>query len=552
MPCKLLEDEELPTLEEFNQSPEPSAHPVLIATRMLTLAMHLQTYREDDREGAAKLSMDPTKMMEQMVEAVGTSVCGDDELVGTLEGLQCLIHKAVFLSNNGSLRRAWLDLRRCIAVAQLLNLHVPNRCAAKALDPNNKAVPQIMWFRIIYIHHFISLLLGLPQGAWEGGGSITEAKWATAHHPIEHYGYLHSCITLRILNRNAADPFFQNLAMTQEIDIEIQKAASIMPPRWWQIPNISDTMSDKELFWTVLRMTTQFFHFHLLNQLHLPYILRSVPTDAYHCRRVICVTASRELLTRFIRFRSVSRIGFCCRTADFFALLAAITLLIAHIDSRRLDPNVNFLAHQRLSDRGLVEEALDCMAELSQRSKDMLSRCSADVLRRLLYIEADGPSWRAESIPSSPAPPADGDGAGDDDTLHIHVPYFGTVRIAREGTICMATEGPANETAGHHSGGVEATGTTLAESLAVGSAPGGRHEPGDAWAAPVHAQGLAPGLPSLHQPGQQLSYQNASDPYLIADAEEWAFQGVDAAFFDNLRRGADLSNYDLTGFENIG
>lgn len=83
-----------------------------------------------------------------------------------------------------------------------------------------------------------------------------------------------------------------------------------------------------------------------------------------------CVNASREVLLRFIMFRGNNKNNFCCRTVDFFALMAAITLLLAHLDSHRFSQTSNLLAHQYLSDRAMIEQA--------QVNMDQISRVNGD------------------------------------------------------------------------------------------------------------------------------------------------------------------------------
>lgn len=79
------------------------------------------------------------------------------------------------------------------------------------------------------------------------------------------------------------------------------------------------------------RLVDQMFHYSLLNKLHTPHMLRSSTEHKYS--KIMCVNASRELLSRFIMFRSLNQIASSFRVMDFLALMAGLTLLLAHLDS---------------------------------------------------------------------------------------------------------------------------------------------------------------------------------------------------------------------------
>ncbi|OCK73485.1 hypothetical protein K432DRAFT_473492, partial [Lepidopterella palustris CBS 459.81] len=80
---------------------------------------------------------------------------------------------------------------------------------------------------------------------------------------------------------------------------------------------------------------------------------------------ITCANASREILNRFIAYRNVNHVALYFQPVDFTALTAVLTLLLAHLDihlslSQGDSTPVakNFLAHQRLSDRILLEQVL--------------------------------------------------------------------------------------------------------------------------------------------------------------------------------------------------
>jgi hypothetical protein len=166
-----------------------------------------------------------------------------------------------------------------------------------------------------------------------------------------------------------------------------------------------------DLFWNTRRLFAQVLHYNLLNQLHLPYMLRSSSAEReYEYSRITCVNASREVLSRFITLRSFNGIAYSCRTVDFLALMVTMTLLLAHLDNH-LSEAENFLAHQYHSDRAMIEQVQENMKEVNRLNSDALSAQSADLLRRLLTIEvetADGYPRGARRVSLQEAEPENG------------------------------------------------------------------------------------------------------------------------------------------------
>jgi hypothetical protein len=136
-------------------------------------------------------------------------------------------------------------------------------------------------------------------------------------------------------------------------------------------PNLDITSTDSQaLFWNTRRLFAQVLHYNLVNQLHLPYMLRSSSAQRkYEYSLIACVNASHEVLSRFITLRSFNGIAYSCRTVDFLALMAAMTLLLAHLDSH-LSETVNLLAHQYHSDRTMIEKVQENMKDVNRLNSD--------------------------------------------------------------------------------------------------------------------------------------------------------------------------------------
>ncbi|KAK0632860.1 hypothetical protein B0T14DRAFT_416218 [Immersiella caudata] len=407
----------------------PDAHPVEVARRLLLLGTFLQGAT---KESIKRLNTKP----HLLVETANRLVTSNDDLVSSLEGIECLMMEAMFYNNAGNLRRAWITHRRAVAIAQIIGLHrgsSPTRTKAIDIGVQDRISPEHMWCRLVMTDRYLSLMLGLPQASTENPFCSPEALASCT--PLERMERLESTAGGRILQR--ANP--RDLAETLEVDKLLQDAASLMPPQWWLIPQISDLVGDGEkALVETLRLMSHFMHYYLLAQLHLPYLLNPSWHQKYDYSRITAVNASREILLRFVAFGG-SEASAYCRGIDFLAFIASTVLALAHIDARRRRRAgaayvLDFLAHQRQGDRGLLERTLSCMENIARGGDDALAGSLSDVLRELLAVEAGtskGAMYLA-NVASLETAELELSGLDESNLLKIHIPYFGTVTIEKE------------------------------------------------------------------------------------------------------------------------
>ncbi|KAL4796961.1 hypothetical protein BDV19DRAFT_360158 [Aspergillus venezuelensis] len=555
----------LQTPETLLTTPDSSMHPVLIARYMLQLALFLQHLPPYFHKDIIGLSEPPRAIMERLADVAIYHVTTNEDLIGSIESLECIMLESSYQVNIGNLRRSWVAGRRAIGVAQLIGIHRPdNQTRHKTLDPRTQHNPQIMWLRIMNLDRHLCLLLGLPEGSADQS-MASEIRLANDC-PMGRLEHLHCVIMSRVLKRNAAKPSDRDLADTRAIDLELQKAAGSLPSKWWLAPKFDNATTDLQaVFWDTRRLVLQICHYNLLNQIHLPYMLRPSSEDRpYEYSRITCVNASREVLSRYNSLRSFNHIAYSCRTVDFIAVMAAMTLLLAHMDGYQ-DGADNLLANQYLSDRGIIEQVQEHMNEMNRLNSDELSAQSADLLKALLAIDMEkGPrrvsvrdagvgrtSWQGGLIQEEP----EGEEEKEEGVVRVHVPYFGIIRIVRD---APTKRQPATTTTNDSDSQLRLSSLTHASTLT----PPANNTPnplsftvGDiaasheftapfAYQHPHHQQQQQyqtnlpdPGLALTSSPLMQGGF-----PELAADGEDWAFQGVDMAFFESIMRniGGDI------------
>jgi hypothetical protein len=246
-----------------------------------------------------------------------------------------------------------------MSLAQFMGLHRGTPRALKILDPQTRASCPVIWSRIVYAERYLSLLLNVPSG-------ISDNSFASEDNMIgatstERLDKVHAVISGLIMARNEAGAYNEYTA-TQKIDFDLQRAANSVPAKWWLPPDLDVGMPVSELIIDVIRAQTQIIHYNLLTILHLPYMLRNTSEARYDYSKMTCINASREALSRYIAFRAIVRVVYCCRLVDFCAFTASLTLLLEHISSHR-NASGDHLAHERLGNRALVEKAMDTMDE---------------------------------------------------------------------------------------------------------------------------------------------------------------------------------------------
>jgi hypothetical protein len=505
----------------------PGVHPVLIARHMLHLASFLQHLHPDLHDEIRGLSEPPSVMRERLAEMAIRLVTTRDQFVGSVEFLECIMIQSLYEANCGHLRRSWMTARRAMAIAQSMGFHQSGaRLQYQILHPDTKTYPHFMWFRIVFYDRQMCLLLGMPEGSPDRTmGSDTMLAQDT---PIGRLERQHCVVMSRLLERNHADRVIcSDYALIQDLDRELHRSARTLPSPWWLTPNLSKEQKKEALFWDMRRLSAQLCHYNLLNQLHLPYLLRHSDERKYDYSQITSVNASREILSRFIMLRRWNRVAFSCRTIDFIALMAAITLLLAHLDRYRSPQVDNFLAAQALGDRAMIEQAQEHMEELDRLNADPLSARSARLLRRLLAIEAraaDGEDLhsaqavRVQNPENEPQPEAT-----HSDDKNVYIPYFGLIQAAGE-IVSAAAAHPSTSTVVPR----RPEGPVQTRPAAAATAP-----PRPAPSNNVHSL-----------PGFFVSDVLSNDPMQLfeypgmAGGEDGTFQDIDFAFLDNLVRGA--------------
>lgn len=131
----------------FNVAEVAMRHPTSIARTLLYLAVCLQQLDPDFDSNQLHLYPTPEARMERYITTVQALVTSDDEMVSTMDGLECLSLLGLYQINAGNPRRAWLTFRRALNISQLMGLQTKKGASI----PGGKE----MWHQIIQADRYL-------------------------------------------------------------------------------------------------------------------------------------------------------------------------------------------------------------------------------------------------------------------------------------------------------------------------------------------------------------------------------------------------------------
>ena len=496
------------------------------------------------REVISKLTKHHHAIMEQLAESTITMVTTNETLLGTLEALESIVLEGYYHINCGNIQRAWTAMRRAVTAAQLLGLHRPGHYRYKVIDRRNDHEPEAIWSSILSMERVLSLLLGLPTSTGTVGITLQDAAFDSTHRcnlPV-----LLGNVTIRILERNQVGSSQHATILTKAIDRELIHIAEMLPPIFWRPCDFVGLRKDSMGAWRENRRAFDHMCYHtLVIQLHLPLVLCPSTIGAQReYSKLACVNASREILTREVTLRTFNPLTFCCQMSDILALIAGMTLVLAHVMSHCGEATDNLLAHQRMVDRATVERALECMDFISELNEDMFAVKCFSVLKELLLIEQDAAQQRNDDQEDHTRRSSHEDDGRN--MVIMTVPcMFGAIKISRGG---IAAAVPLSEEQEHDSitiggiGSVHVDSPKSPDSTTVGDRTAddvvSRTGMAQVYGLTDQQHATQAGKPTVE--GLPTA-QHQTFPESVMTFDEWSANGLDTAFFDDLMGGVDNS-----------
>ncbi|KAK2028352.1 hypothetical protein LX32DRAFT_619102 [Colletotrichum zoysiae] len=527
--CTRANETSLLSSASLLEPPPLGSHPVLVARSLLILATFLQGMPFSSLHHLEQLSVPWHEVMARAMKTARDLVVCNDAMVSSLEGIECIMLDGLYENYAGNLRASWLAARRSVAISQMLGLDrgvKPKSLTASVIEPSD------LWFRLVQFERYLCLMLGLPQSSLEDIYARPDALEGCT--PLDRFHRLCTVASGRLLKRDPSNAY--GAEVNKEIDELLKDASALMPAQWWVAPTFTITpdTGPLERIRETIRFNDHAIYYHLLLQLHFPNVLRPISECGSIYPRTTAVTASREILSRVLSFRATRSARYYCRGIDLIAFLSGTALCLAHIcdapQGVTAQHGFHFLTHQRLSDRGLLEQTLAVMRELLDREKDEIGARVVSLLAYLLPIEEDVASGGEYDVAFSPEA-QDHDDLGyrvrmsDDGTvLRIFLPYFSVIKIQRKG-----------------SGGVELPTSSSTSGCAGGELLLEPRVTSDESSSSTRTGQSSSSTFTAWNDAEQNGSRSADvieQPLIGQEADEdWALENLDFAFLDNFIEG---------------
>ncbi|KAE8327315.1 hypothetical protein BDV39DRAFT_215229 [Aspergillus sergii] len=201
---------------------------------------------------------------------------------------------------------------------------------------------------------------------------------------------------------------------TQTIDAEL---LSISPISVIEDPSILPPGKSMERAQAYAKLMTQLWYYQLIAWLHLPLLLESGTERRYDYSRQSCLEASRHMITCYTSMRRLTANSFCCKSLDFQAFTAAVTLLI-----NMIGPTGR--SHFESNDWPAIETVMTSLETLAEvQPPDKVATRGLSVLRTLKRVAMRNNI--AQSDTSDGLPPMDSQSG----RIKLDIPYFGTISL---------------------------------------------------------------------------------------------------------------------------
>ena len=222
------------------------------------------------------------KTIEKGLKSLDELILSDDELGGTLDGIECFMLQAKYDSNDGRIRRSWNYTRRGLSLAQMLGLHR----RAKNLPPDEALRRESVWKMFYQVDRYMSLLLGLPYGVNRAHTEMDRTVYETP----ESYSFRLGDIAGDVIDRNLNSSPDGNYMQTMQIEGSLVDLANSMPKEWWD-PGINNNGVElgKQLY---DRLLPHFWHHQVRTLLHLPFMLKATQDRRYEYSKIACLESA--------------------------------------------------------------------------------------------------------------------------------------------------------------------------------------------------------------------------------------------------------------------
>ena len=323
----------------------------------------------------------------------------DDGLVGSIEGVDCLLTQVRFYLNAGLPRKAWVIFRRAATFAQLLGTH-----HQRFPDEEPDMYKIGLWLQLFSMDKSLSLLLGLPYMISDFPYKVGSDTRTSHRLPPKLLFMLElGDIAKRVIDRNGQGQRNLSVSETFKLDHDLEQCKLLMPSSWW------NTLPDSSMAIDTVYETSilQFWFHNLRDYIHLPFILKRSTNPKCQHTAFAAIQSSREMIRIYNTLRDANRpIIRLCNAMDFQVLTAALIITLSLLETSSMSD-----AAQDEQDWQTIYGLTYTMSRAAQAMPDSVAAQAVQLLEDLCKLRYDF--------------------AGSNETFHVVLPYFGEIRIRR-------------------------------------------------------------------------------------------------------------------------
>ncbi|KAK3710984.1 hypothetical protein LTR37_010005 [Vermiconidia calcicola] len=424
-------------LAQHHAMQDAAANPMNIAALLISIAITL-VQRPSDALPRLSGIKDSTKYVRQLSEAVEETIVHNDDLAGTITGIETTLLYIRLQLVSTHFRKLWLMLRRVTAFAELIGLP---RAAQRADSTNDQSLlandcsgywtkvnsAAATWKSICAIDRVVGVMFNLPVGTKAYGfpAPLTVMSAQGQVIPGEYNSYL-AIIGSKV--QEIDDAYISQRPETELIEKvfkaeqELRSLSGMTPGNWWILDSKSP-LTDHVL---------QYWYHYMVVRTHLQLALRNGSDSQYMYSFLACSQAARAMAVRYVTLRNLLPPGFFAgRVLDLQALTGAVFLLY-NSQTVTAKQSLETLSANDQPPQELVREMVRTMRSVSDQANGGFARQAVAAICAL------------EELLNRP-------GQSSSHNLSLRIPMLGKINVNRH--LKTAQNAAAALTAKHAAGG---------------------------------------------------------------------------------------------------
>lgn len=372
-----LDAAELETMVQDVINSLHSSNVAAITKTTISLATCIQQLPFGFSLGSAIVPAPLEVLQSSYIQSTETFLSMDDGIIGTIDGIECLLTLVRYYLNAGFPRKGWVIMRRAITFAYLLGGPLSLPASKSALRK------RALWLQMWQLDRSLSLLLGLPYTMTQLPYPVDLDGPASATLPPPmRFSLKNASIATRIIDRNRNQ---ENMSYddTLHMEWEMQAHREIMPPAFWS----TDWEAEPRLELIYDSLTLRFWFHNLRVLLHLPFALRAL-TDPATFGASVCAAleSAREMMAVYFIFRDQRRpILRTCNIMDFQVFTAGMVVILCALADSNL-PGHDQAARDADWDR--VHHLVLVQSRVAQDIPDGVASQASQLLETLYELRA--------------------------------------------------------------------------------------------------------------------------------------------------------------------